>query len=185
MDEMAQKPPAFAVWLLKRFFPDETGLYTQLGDLDEAFNAMARNRGRFAARAWYWLAAARSIPYSIMSATAWSFLMIRHYLKLASNNLRKHRAGSLINVAGLSLGLAFCILTYLFVGDELSFDRFHDKADSIYSVVVHDHFYEWSHRRGPVPLAPALKDHFPEVEGFARLVRESDVPVKSKDNIFN
>ena len=120
MDEMAQKPPAFAVWLLKRFFPDETGLYTQLGDLDEAFNAMARNRGRFAARAWYWLAAARSIPYSIMSATAWSFLMIRHYLKLASNNLRKHRAGSLINVAGLSLGLAFCILTYLFVGDELS-----------------------------------------------------------------
>jgi len=185
LDKKIHNPPGLAVWLLKRFFPDETGLYTQLGDIDEAFNAMAREKGHFAARAWYWTAAARSIPYSIMSTIAWSFLMIRHYLKLASNNLRKHKAGSLINVAGLSLGLAFCILIYLFVSDELSFDRFHDKADSIYSVVVNDHFYEWSHRSAPVPLAPALKDHFPEIESFARLVRISDVPVKYKDSIFN
>lgn len=111
--------------------------------------------------------------------------MIRNYLKIALRNMRKYKTGSFINVAGLSLGLAFCILIYLFISDELSFDRFHEKADSIYSIVINDHFYEYSRRYWMVPIAPVLKDHFPEIESFARLVREINVPVKYNDNIFN
>jgi len=42
MDKKSPQPPGFAVWLLKRFFPDKTGLYTQLGDIEEAFNKIAR-----------------------------------------------------------------------------------------------------------------------------------------------
>jgi len=185
MDKKTPKPPGFAVWLLKRFFPDKTGLYTQLGDIDEAFNAMAKGKGNFAAQAWYCITAVRSIPYSIMSAIAWNSTMIRNYLKIALKSLRKHKTGSLINIVGLSLGLAFCILIYLFISDELSFDRFHEKADSIYSIVINDHFHGYSHRAGPVPMAPTLKDHFPEIESFARLAWEIHVPVKYKDNIFN
>ena len=59
------KPPRLAVRLLKRFFPDETGLFTQLGDIDEAFRAAAQERSRFAAKTWYWMAVLRSIPYPI------------------------------------------------------------------------------------------------------------------------
>jgi putative ABC transport system permease protein len=185
MDKKSPQPPGFAVWLLKRFFPDKTGLYTQLGDIDEAFNTIAREKGNFAAQAWYWITTVRSIPYSIFRTLAWSSTMMRNYLKIALRNMRKYKTGSFINVAGLSLGLAFCILIYLFISDELSFDRFHEKADSIYSIVINDHFYEYSGRRGPIPLAPVLKDHFPEIESFARLAREINVPVKYNDSIFN
>ncbi len=185
MDKKRPQPPRFPAWLLKRFFPDETGLYTHLGDVAEAFNAMAKDKGQLAASAWYWITAVRSIPYSIMRTIAWSSIMIRNYLNIALRNLRKHKTGSFINIAGLSLGLAFCVLIYLFISDELSFDRFHARADSIYSIVVNDHFYEYSHRNSPVPMAPALKDHFPEIENYARLTREISVPVKYKDNIFN
>lgn len=157
------KPPKLAARLLKRFFPDETGLYTQLGDIDEAFRAIAKEKSNFAAKAWYWMTALRSIPYSIWRSIAWSFIMIKNYLKIALRNLQKYKTGSFINIVGLSIGLAFCILVYLFIKDELSFDRFHEKADSIYSIVINDHFYEYSHRPGPVPMAPVLKDHFPEI----------------------
>jgi len=185
MDKKSPQPPGFAVWLLRRLFPDETGLYTQLGDINEAFNTIANKKSHFVARAWYWITAIRSIPYSILPTLNWSSIMLRNYLKIALKNLRKHKTISFINIAGLSLGLAFCILIYLFISDELSFDRFHERADSIYSIVVHDHFYEWSHRHAPVPMAPVLKDRFPEIASFARLVWEADVPVKYKDNIFN
>ena len=185
MDNKTPKPPGFAAWLLKRFFPDETGLYTHLGDIDEAFNATAKEKGRLAARAWYWMTAARSIPYAVMSTISWSLIMIRNYLNIAWRNLRKQKSGSLINVAGLSLGLAFCILIHLFISDELSFDRFHEKGDSIYSILTHDHFHGYSHRNGPVPMAPVLKDHFPEIESFARLAQERNVPVRYDNNVFN
>jgi putative ABC transport system permease protein len=111
--------------------------------------------------------------------------MMKNYLKIAVRNLKKYKTGSLINIVGLSIGLAFCILIYLFIKDELSFDRFHEKADSIYSIVINDHFYEYSHRSGPVPMAPVLEDHFPEIENFARLVSQRNVPVKYENNIFN
>ncbi len=179
------QPPRPAVWLLKRLFPDETGLYTQLGDIDEAFNAVAKEKSHFAAKVWYWVTALCSIPYSIGRSLAWSSVMMKNYLKIAVRNLQKYKTGSLVNIVGLSIGLAFCILIYLFIKDELSFDRFHEKADSIYTIVINDHFYNYSHRNGPVPMAPVLKDHFPEIENFVRLVSQRNVPVKYKDSIFN
>jgi putative ABC transport system permease protein len=179
------QPPRLAVWLLKKFFPYESGLYTQLGDIDEAFRAIAKEKSHFAAKAWYWIAALRSIPYSIWRSLAWDSVMMKNYMKIAVRNLKKYKTGSLINIVGLSIGLAFCILIYLFIMDELSFDRFHEKADSIYGIVTNDHFYERSHRHGPVPMALLLKDHFPEIKNFARLVSQRNVPVKYKDNIFN
>ena len=179
------QPPRLAVWLLKRLFPDETGLYTQLGDIDEAFNVIAKEKSHFAAMAWYWITAIRSIPYSIRHSLAWSSVMMKNYLKIAVRNLQKYKTGSFIIIVGLAIGLAFCILIYLFIKDELSFDRFHKKADSIYTIITNDHFYEYSHRHGPVPMAPVLKDHFPEIENFARLVSQRNIPVKYKSNIFN
>jgi putative ABC transport system permease protein len=179
------KPPKLAVWLLKRLFPDETGFFTQLGDIDEAFNAIAKEKSHLAAKAWYWMATLRSIPYSVGRSLAWSFIMIKNYLKIAFRNLQKNKTGSLITIVGLSIGLAFCILFYLFIKDELSFDRFHEKADSIYKIVINDHFRERAWPVGPVPMAPFLREHFSEIENFARLVTQRNVSVKYQDKIFN
>lgn len=60
--------------------------------------------------------------------------MLKNYLIVALRNLRKHPGYTSINVGGLAVGLATCLLILLYVRDELSYDRFHSKADRIYRV---------------------------------------------------
>ena len=57
--------------------------------------------------------------------------MLKNYLTIALRNLRRHRAYSFINMAGLATGMASCLLILLYVRDELSYDRYHEKAERI------------------------------------------------------
>ena len=61
--------------------------------------------------------------------------MFKNYLKIAYRNLAKHKFYSLINIFGLSLGIASCILIFAYIGYELSYDGYHKNADNIYRVV--------------------------------------------------
>ena len=62
--------------------------------------------------------------------------MLKNYLLIAFRNLLKNKASSLINVMGLAVGVACCIVISLFIRDELNYDRFYKNADSIYRVYV-------------------------------------------------
>jgi putative ABC transport system permease protein len=98
--------------------------------------------------------------------------MLIHYFKIAVRNLAKQKLLSFINVIGLSIGLACFVLFLLFTVNEFSFDRFHKNADRLYRVYLwYDAFND--HEAGgatyhPMPLAPALKQDFPEVETAIR-----------------
>ena len=60
--------------------------------------------------------------------------MIRNYLKIAWRNLWRSKGFSFINITGLAAGLACFIIIALYVADELSYDRYHEKADRIYRI---------------------------------------------------
>ena len=62
--------------------------------------------------------------------------LLSSYVKTAIRNIARHRIYSAINIIGLSIGLAFCILTFLFVHNEWTYDAFHENADRIYRVYV-------------------------------------------------
>lgn len=62
--------------------------------------------------------------------------MFKNYLKVASRNLWRHSGFFFLNIVGLSIGLTASFLILLYIGFELSYDRFHSKADNIYRVVV-------------------------------------------------
>lgn len=62
--------------------------------------------------------------------------MLKNYLKIALRNIKTHKIISLINVAGLAIGMAGCILIILWLQDEHLFDKFHEKADRIYRVEI-------------------------------------------------
>ena len=62
--------------------------------------------------------------------------MFKNYLTVAIRNLLRHRVYSVINISGLAVGMACCILILLLIQDELSYDRFHQKMDRIYRVVM-------------------------------------------------
>ena len=84
------------------------------------------------------------------------------YLKTAIRNLARHRIYSAINIIGLAIGLAFCIITYLFVHHEWTYDTFHENADCIYRVYV-----QTPSGIGEKPLATdgaALREAFPEMQ---------------------
>ncbi|MBC7947105.1 MAG: ABC transporter permease [Chitinophagaceae bacterium] len=99
--------------------------------------------------------------------------MIRHYLKIAIRNLSRQKVLSLINILGLSIGLACFALFLLYAVNEFSFDRFNKNADDIYRV------YRWSEGlKGeessgdvymPSPLGAALKNDLPDVVNYVRL----------------
>lgn len=98
--------------------------------------------------------------------------MIRNYLKIAFRALIRSKAHSAINIIGLSLGIACCILIVLFVKDELTFDTFHSKADRIYRAYGREDYGEnqqffWT--TTPFPMGPAMKDNLPEVEHQVRI----------------
>ncbi|MGH1437348.1 MAG: ABC transporter permease [Lewinella sp.] len=97
--------------------------------------------------------------------------MIKNYLKIALRNLRRSKVMSFINISGLAIGIATCLLILLFVQYEWSFDRYHEKADRIVRVIFKGMVQGEKLNEANVmpPVAEALKDEFPEVEAATRL----------------
>ncbi|MCK4815682.1 ABC transporter permease, partial [bacterium] len=97
--------------------------------------------------------------------------MLKNYLKIALRNIKRHKGYSFINIVGLAIGMACCILILLWVQDELSYDRFHENADDIYRVIQDinftDHSTTWTITQGP--LGPSLKEDFPEIINATRI----------------
>ncbi len=99
--------------------------------------------------------------------------MLKNYLKIAFRNLLKSKAFSLINIAGLAIGLSGFILLSLYIRQELSFDDFNTKADRIYRPVEIQRPAGVPEQQVAVtmgPLAAALKNDFPEIEAAARIM---------------
>ena len=92
--------------------------------------------------------------------------MLYNYFNIALRNLLKNRTHTLINVAGLGLGMASVFLIALYIKSELSYDRFHERAEDLYRI-------SWEsdnpQTRTPHPMAQALVQDFPEVESAVSL----------------
>ena len=97
--------------------------------------------------------------------------MFFNHLKTAFRNLLRQKFYTTINILGLAIGLAVCLLILIFVKDELSYDRYHSKTDRIHRVIM-----AWTNNStttqtpwGPYRLAPALETDFPELEQVVRV----------------
>jgi len=109
--------------------------------------------------------------------------MLKNYFKIAFRNLWRHRVFSFINIMGLTVGMTACLLIFLYVRFELSYDKFHTKADRIYRMVTDLKTpSETMNTNGPSwAVGPHLQFDLPEVEAFTRvnydnlLVRKGDI----------
>jgi len=116
--------------------------------------------------------------------------MFKNYFKIAIRNINKHKGYSFINVIGLAIGIACCILIMLFVRSELNYDKFHEKAEQIHRIGLRFNVgaNQFDAAIGPVPTAKALVKDYPEVIAatrlFARQSRGGDVFVRYKDMQF-
>ncbi|UCH94999.1 MAG: ABC transporter permease [Candidatus Aminicenantes bacterium] len=97
--------------------------------------------------------------------------MFKGYLKVTLRNILKHKGYSFINILGLAMGMVVCILIFLWVQDELSFDRFHKNSDRIYRVVkeqVQSSGEIFPVAVTPWPLGAALEQNYPEIINFTK-----------------
>jgi len=145
-------------------------------DFEEQRQYLAERKGRLAAAGWYWFQVAGLAGERLRDAFAASPGRLANYLRVAARSLRKNKVHSLLNVIGLTTGLATFILIALYVQFELSFDRYHAQADRIYRVVRDEYCFS------PPPLGPRVRDQFPAVVSAARVIGDSDVLVSRGDS---
>ena len=112
--------------------------------------------------------------------------MLRNYLKIAYRNLLRSKAFSAINIVGLSFGLATCLIIGLFILDELSFDRFHEKADRIVRVTFRANMSGNKINESNVmpPTAKTLQRDYPEVLEATRLRQGRAFILAKDDKVF-
>lgn len=190
MKRKAYTPPLLATWLLRRVIAPDIQ-YAALGDFEEIYASLVDTEGPAAAKRWYWAQVARSVPAFILDAIRWTFVMLKNYLFIALRNLRRQKGYTVINISGLAMGLACCLLIALYVHDELSFDQYHEKAERIFRVTFtmgEPPTYKKLGMVGPT-AAPDLKARYPEVEDAVRFIynpmllqRQDDPSIQYQEN---
>ncbi|WP_439558491.1 permease prefix domain 2-containing transporter, partial [Dyadobacter sp.] len=172
------KPPCWADWLLRKFC-DRHMLETIQGDLLEEFHYQVRLHGLNKARWQYGLEIIgfikpqfikkRSSRFS--SHSYFSFNMLYNYFKIAFRNVCNSKVYSAINIFGLALGLATCLMIILYIADEWQVDKHHADSDRLFRVSLDTPTEKWSSLAGPV--ASSLKQDFPEIAVSTRILKFS------------
>lgn len=113
-----------------------------------------------------------------------SIAMLENFFKTAIRNIVKNKAYSFINYIGLTCGLTLALLILAYVQNEMSYDQFHEKANRLYR-------FGYTVSNGmkiaavPPPIAPVLKDYYPEVEEVARIyARNVSISIPGSADIF-
>ncbi len=114
--------------------------------------------------------------------------MFRNYFAVAIRNLWRNKLVTLINIAGLSIGLACCLLIFLYAKDEWSYDRFQVNRDHIYRITAQmvDDLGKEQFKTGKTGAlhGPSFQQNIPEIRSYTRLAG-SDHIIRQKDQTFN
>jgi putative ABC transport system permease protein len=173
-------PPRLALWLLDRLSGWEDD-YGAAGDFEEYYRALAAERGTGYARRASWRQVAAAIPGYLKNVIIWSEAMLKHYFRVGFRNLLKHKGYSFINIAGLAVGMACALFILIRIQDELSWDRFHANAETLYRLEqqrdegggVIRHFSM------PYALGPILKAEIPEIQDETRIASPGSLLIRS------
>jgi len=182
------KNPRIAGWILSHMkgYNEE---FIWAGDIEEEFQEKVASRGIRAARCWYHRQVLKTIPSYAKYLIKWSLIMLRHYTITGWRHVKRQKINSIINIAGLALGITFFILIMLYIQYELSFDRHNQNARRTYRVAKelppgHTHGGKTMMVNTTPPLASTLMAEFPEVESATRFCRRRNVLLTQDKNHF-
>lgn len=171
MPQKHPTPPRVPEFILRFFFPKNDSGYLD-GDLREIYSEVYEEKGHLTAVCWYLSQFLLTVPPLIIHSSKWGIIMFKNYLKTAFRHLFRQKTYAAINIAGLAVGLSCCILIFLYVADEVSYDTFHSKDKSIFRILGRFHAPDGSIRsRGPAlpaAMGEPLKEFFPEIQHVVR-----------------
>lgn len=113
--------------------------------------------------------------------------MIRNYFKVALRNLMRNKLFALINILGLAIGIVSCILIYIYVKDELSFDAHHKNEKDLYRIQAFYMFDDVEDKFAitPFPFVPALLNEYPEIADGTRIYLLGNQNVIREDKMYS
>jgi putative ABC transport system permease protein len=113
--------------------------------------------------------------------------MLKNLFKIAFRNILKDKVYSFINILGLTIGITCSMFLFMYILDELSYDRYHTNADNIYRIVSNikepDNEFTWAVAQ--VPMAQELRNNYPEVKNSVRFYGTGRTLYKNGDKQFN
>ncbi len=113
--------------------------------------------------------------------------MLKNLIKTAVRHILKHFGYSILNILGLTLGITSAIFLIIYVSDEVSYDRYHEKADRIYrvssTIKEPDDQFRWIVAQ--IPFGPQVAHDYPEVQSFVRFINMPRALYKYEDKQFN
>jgi putative ABC transport system permease protein len=189
------QPPKWPLKILRYFVKKEYHEEIE-GDMEEIFNENVRQSTPAKAKRIYTMEMLKLLRPILLknikqTTTLIPIDMLLNYFKIAWRNLIKKTAYSAINIFGLALGIACCVLIFMFVQDELSFDNYHTKGDRIYRVIHGEKsvnnstgrpypFWVW----GNAPIGQVLRNEFPEIDKVVQFSGRSDILLSVEDKMY-
>ncbi|MFC1726089.1 ABC transporter permease [candidate division KSB1 bacterium] len=173
MKKASNKPNKFASWILEHLIPGHIG-QSGIGDYEELYGIYVNKYGRFSANQWYLRQILKSFILFLFDSTFWRVYMFKNYLLITFRNLKKHKVYSVINITGIALSIAICLIIIIYIRDWRSADQFHANKDRIFRIYTTDTNTSWDvdgWATTPGYLAPHLLQNYPDIEDALRLRR--------------
>ncbi len=179
------KHSGVGLWLLSRLISSRRN-YGLFGDIEEMYRVVLEEKGRLKAKLWLGAQILRTIPHAVYNWIYWGWVMFANSYKVTIRNFRRQKLYSSINLLGLAVGMACCILILSYVHFEISYDRFHDKADRIYRLTMDGELagqpFNLASSNGAI--GPSLRNTLPEIEEVVRFRRKYRSSVAYQDKLF-
>ncbi len=179
-------PPRLAKWILSRLRYYAQAHFIQ-NDLEEEFRLQSFENGRSRAVFWYWMQVLFALWSSFSHSISFGGVMLRNYMKIVFRNMRRQKLFSFINISGLAAGIACCILIFIWVHDEQSYNQFHERIDRIYLIRGNMQSGNTTSQISGTPprLGPALRTEYPEVINVVRLFHwQPELLMRSGEHVF-
>ena len=182
MKKKKKYPPSLATKVLSIMARSDER-HSIVSDFNEIYDELKKEKGQLHANRWYWSQVIKSIPMFTRNQLCWNAAMLKNYFKMTLRILQSNKVFSFINLVGLALGIACCILIFLWVVDELSYDQFHVLKNNIYRV-TQEHKYEGHSATTYLPLAKHLVTDFSEVKKYVRFLPAKGLVTLDSENAF-
>ena len=174
-----------SLWLLSRLISSRRN-YGLFGDIEEMYRAVLEEKGGLKAKLWLWAQILRTIPHAVYNWLYWGLVMFTNSYKVTVRNFRRQKLYSSINLLGLAVGMACCILILSYVHFEISYDKFHERADRIYRLTMDGELagqpFNLASSNGAI--GPSLRDILPEIEDVVRFRRKYRSSVAYQEKLF-
>ena len=172
--------PTTVLWILKRLVPSDDYPYLN-GNMEALYEVIRDSRGKFLARLWLIKEMICSLPGFFQNILYWRIIMLKNIVLMTIRMIKKNKLYSFINIFGLSIGLAASLLLFLFIQDELGYDRFHSRLNNISQVYSESQFSDGKTQINTgsyYPLAGVLRDECPEIQAVCRFQTAAGIVIQ-------